>query len=410
MRGFLVAIVVLVGVPANAVAASVVDIAVMPVVGNDVDQRLLDQLSVELREAVAESIKISGGYQGQGSLLEADVARNPSSDRACNGEIGRYGSVDVLTAQLTPTDNGARLVLRRSVVRCTGNAAFVDVERIISRATPLDLLGSLSGPVQEIVNTKSPADGTGSTTTEATLKQTPMFVIVAAGTSAIGCVASDNADLACFNDEAPASPQRFAALEVMRTEVTVAEYRSCVTSGHCSMPVPGTGCNYGAKGKDRHPMNCVSWTEAVNWCDFAKARLPTPDEWERVARGSRTAVFPWGGAAPNDSRANLCDRNCPKLPSADEKVLARSKRIQPDVNDGYAGTAPVGSYPEGANEDGILDLVGNVWEWTDGEWRSGKKERRGGSFIDRPRGLRISNRFGSEPDTRSVHTGFRCVR
>jgi formylglycine-generating enzyme required for sulfatase activity len=279
-----------------------------------------------------------------------------------------------------------------------------------TRTEPAKQLEAERGPVQKMVTDKVPADGTGTTTKQATQKRMSTFVMIAAGSSVVGCVASNNPDLACFNDEPVASPRNFAALEVMRTEVTVAEYGTCVASGHCAKPEPGAGCNYEVKGKEQHPMNCVSWTEAVTWCGFANARLPTPDEWERVARGSTTGVFPWGDAEPNGSRANLCDRNCPNLPSVDEKILPRSKRIQLDVDDGYAGTAPVGSYPEGANSEGVLDLVGNVWEWTDGDWRVGKKERRGGSFIDRPRGLRISNRFGSEPETRSVHTGFRCVR
>ena len=196
----------------------------------------------------------------------------------------------------------------------------------------------------------------------------------------------------------------------MRTEVTVGEYQRCVDSGRCAEPSRDAGCNFGMNTRDQHPMNCVTWSEARGFCSFADARLPTPDEWERAARGSTATLFPWGDAPPDNTRTNLCDRNCPSLPPADEKVLARAKRIQADLDDGYAGTAPVGSYARGANGAGVVDLVGNVWEWTDGDWRPGLKERRGGSFIDRPRGLRISNRFGSKPDTRSVHTGFRCVR
>ncbi|MDP2345590.1 MAG: SUMF1/EgtB/PvdO family nonheme iron enzyme [Deltaproteobacteria bacterium] len=243
-----------------------------------------------------------------------------------------------------------------------------------------------------------------------TTVEEPTFVAIRAGRSAIGCIASDDPDLACFDDEPPWQMESFAALEVMRSEVTVAEYRRCTTAGRCPAPPRGAGCNYDVRGRGAHPMNCVSWTEARDWCAFVDARLPTPDEWEHAARGSTTTLFPWGDALPDSTTANLCDLNCPPLPRIDEKVLARSKRIQRQIDDRYAGSAPIGSFARGTNSNGLVDLAGNVWEWTDGDWRPGFKERRGGSFIDRPRGLRISNRFGSKPDTRSVHTGFRCVR
>jgi sulfatase modifying factor 1 len=134
------------------------------------------------------------------------------------------------------------------------------------------------------------------------------------------------------------------------TEVTVASYAACVLAGGCSahgtwtsyssttgIPWSSEGCNYCVTGRGNHPMNCVDWNQAGDYCKAQGKRLPTEEEWEWAARGGTEGrTYPWGKAAPA-SASQLCWGD---------------------------GTCPVGSFPKGDAPGGIHDLAGNVSEWT----------------------------------------------
>jgi sulfatase modifying factor 1 len=190
------------------------------------------------------------------------------------------------------------------------------------------------------------------------------------------------------------------------------------------------GPNSDLENRENHPVVHVAWDDAAAYAAWAEKRLPTEAEWEFAARGGLEAKpYVWGDEPPTDElpRANIWQGSFPYL------------NIQAD---GFAGTAPVGSFPP--NGYGLFDMAGNVWEWC-ADWydrgayleraregpqpvvdpqgppRSDDPQRpfgelraqRGGSFLCNDSycsRYRPSARHGGSPDTGMSHVGFRCVR
>jgi sulfatase modifying factor 1 len=180
-------------------------------------------------------------------------------------------------------------------------------------------------------------------------------------------------------------------------------------------------------GKDDHPVVHIAYNDAVAYCQWAKKRLPTEAEWERAARGGLDAArYYWGDEKQPGGKwqANIYQGEFPTKDSA---------------ADGFAGSAPVKSYPP--NGYGLYDMSGNVWEWTSDWYRTGysgfepnrtrmnptgprssedthgraepKRVLRGGSFLCADvycRRYMAGGRQQGEVTTGESHTGFRCVR
>jgi formylglycine-generating enzyme required for sulfatase activity len=201
------------------------------------------------------------------------------------------------------------------------------------------------------------------------------------------------------------------AFLVARREVTVAEFSRFVQATKRSVDARATS------GLPDHPVSYVSWTEALAYCRWLEAQLkassrtppriaqalregwrvtlPTEAEWEKAARGGDRRRYPWGDE-PRRDRANF----------------------------GAGGTVPAGQIacPECAY--GLLDMAGNVWEWTrsplqpypydpaddranldaDALW-----VMRGGGFADNPQLIRTTSRGAAEPGARRPFIGFRVV-
>ena len=183
-------------------------------------------------------------------------------------------------------------------------------------------------------------------------------------------------------------------------EVTNAQYAEFVrATGHRAPDCADYGRddwntwlgNRPPSGQENHPVVGVSWDDAKAYCGWAGKRLPTEQEWQQACQGKDGRRYPWGSSFVSGN-ANI---------SGSE--------------DGYAQTAPVGTYPGGASPYGAMDMSGNVWEWTSSLYKGVGSRRvlHGGSWHKAP-GLsflvRCSNRYNAHPEFRSSGNGFRCAR
>jgi formylglycine-generating enzyme required for sulfatase activity len=174
------------------------------------------------------------------------------------------------------------------------------------------------------------------------------------------------------------------------TEVTAKEYGACVDAKKCndSWVNCAPESTYKKEGKEDHPMVCVDFQQAVDYCTAQGKRLPTDEEWEWAARGGPEGrVFPWGNDEPSDQ---LC-------------WSGKGAR---------KGTCSVKEHPGGASTQGLLGLAGNVFEWTTNRMDSKGKDRvgRGGSWRDGLPNMMRSDRPGKfEVTYRCGFLGIRCA-
>lgn len=221
-----------------------------------------------------------------------------------------------------------------------------------------------------------------------------------------------------------------------RDEVTASAYGACVAAGECKAPsldlveeraapesrsdARSKECTFGAVDKKDHPINCVTYDEAARYCAWKAMRLPTEAEWEYAAVGSEGRAFPWGSEEIR-GRVNACGSECIAFEKA-EKLPLGSQAY--DADDGFAATAPVGSFALGSTKTGVQDLEGNVSEWTSdfyapfgeneevnpkGPTGGDRRVVRGGSFECADDHLKPAERSALKPDTRSPTIGFRCA-
>jgi len=187
-----------------------------------------------------------------------------------------------------------------------------------------------------------------------------------------------------------------------------------------------------------HPTVNVSWEDATAFCAWLTAReraagrlgagevyrLPSDHEWScAVEIGERedaaklpcekdqkiADVFPWGAAwPPPENSGNYWSEELRALIAAGKHSYLKGEL--PGYRDGFAKTAPAGSYP--ANRFGLHDLGGNVWEWCE-DWYDDRKENRivrGASWsANDPGHLLAAKRYRNLPATRHPNFGFRCV-
>jgi formylglycine-generating enzyme required for sulfatase activity/serine/threonine protein kinase len=239
------------------------------------------------------------------------------------------------------------------------------------------------------------------------------------------------------DEEKPAHQVTLSPFCMDRREVTTADYEACSSVGECQrapievdwkgitpreVKIYSALCNATKPERGAHPVNCVDFERAVQYCSHIDKRLPTEAEWEFAARGSDGRKYPWGDEEPDATRLNACGKECIEW-GAKNGVPMRALYA---ADDGFVGTAPVGSFPKGASPFGLVDIVGNVWEWTS-DW-DGKYTKeaeidprgppagtyrivRGGAFNGAfASWIRPTQRYSDRPETHSHAYGFRCAK
>ncbi|MFO0613801.1 MAG: formylglycine-generating enzyme family protein [Polyangiaceae bacterium] len=207
-----------------------------------------------------------------------------------------------------------------------------------------------------------------------------------------------------LRDEHPQRKIDLDAFFIDQTEVTQAAYAKCVEAKACVTPrcKKDRPTDWDPEARAAYPVVCIDWEEARAYCSFVGKRLPTEAEWEKAARGTEGALYPWGNAEPTCDLANYsdCDRG---------------------------GPAPVGSYPKNKSPYGALDMAGNVWEWVadyhlasyynaspdknpEGPFEGDDRVVRGGSFKYDAELLLSAERTYDEPTVHYEHIGVRCAR
>jgi formylglycine-generating enzyme required for sulfatase activity len=168
----------------------------------------------------------------------------------------------------------------------------------------------------------------------------------------------------------------------------------CETKGYNWDPQT---CMY-PEGTADHPVVLITWDDAMAYAAWSRKRLPTEAEWERAARGPKGWRHPWGN----------------------EFISGRCNSREADLK----GTSPVGYFsPDGDTLEGLIDMVGNVWEWTNSLFHSypynpndGRESReaigfrvlRGGSWVNDASVANCLSRLDGDFQFYN-NVGFRCA-
>ncbi|QLL08349.1 formylglycine-generating enzyme family protein [Mycobacterium vicinigordonae] len=176
----------------------------------------------------------------------------------------------------------------------------------------------------------------------------------------------------------------------------------------------------GSDTRDRadHPVVQIAYPDAAAYARWAGRRLPTEVEWEYAARAGATGVYPWGEVDKPGGRL-MANTWQGRFPYRNDGAL------------GWVGSSPVGTFPP--NAFGLVDMIGNVWEWTATEFSAHHRldqpakacctptgpanpavsqALKGGSHLCAPEychRYRPAARSPQSQDTATTHIGFRCV-
>lgn len=263
----------------------------------------------------------------------------------------------------------------------------------------------------------------------------PEMVVIPPGSFDMG---SPRFEAGLNDTEGPVHRVNISAFALGKTEITRGQFATFVSEtnynagDNCLTFEDGkweerNGRNWRDPGylqEDSHPAACLSWNDAKAYTEWLSRktgkqyRLPTEAEWEYAARGNTGTARYWGDST---------DQACGYANVGDAAMKAQVQGVAWDTHnctDGYAYTAPVGSFK--ANAFGLNDMIGNVWEWVEDSFHNSyegaptdarvwqgdgtKRVLRGGSWIHEPLDAQAASRHWFEPSFRDFSFGFRLAR
>lgn len=174
----------------------------------------------------------------------------------------------------------------------------------------------------------------------------PEMILVPASEFLMG--SNPDHDPTAWPNEQPQHALYLPNYYIARTPVSNSQYAAFVQSTDYPAPPHWKG-KTSPRGRERHPVVSVSWYDALAYCRWLSEvtgkpfRLPTEAEWEKGARGDDARIYPWGSTW-DPQRCNCYES-------------------------GRRDSTPVEAYPQGMSPYGLLDMAGNVWEWTSSQLR-----------------------------------------
>lgn len=186
------------------------------------------------------------------------------------------------------------------------------------------------------------------------------------------------------------------AFKLARVPVTNEQYDNFIDATNYSLPAHWThGCF--PVGQGSYPVTGVSWHDALAFCEWAKVRLPTEAEWEKAARGVDGRRYPWSNMPYSETFT----------------YLMSIVQVNPGVARGYGtekGTRDVDAHPKGASPYGVLDMLGNVCEWTSSLCRPYPYDAAHGSEDATAEGDRVTRGGGWRAEVEYLHCSARDCR
>jgi formylglycine-generating enzyme required for sulfatase activity len=132
-----------------------------------------------------------------------------------------------------------------------------------------------------------------------------------------------------------------------------------------------------------HPVVFVTWNDAATYAEWAGKSLPSGQQWEKAARGTRGTVYPWGDQ-PTPAKCNVREN-------------------------GVGSTTAVTCYQSGVSPYGVFDLCGNIWEWCSTQTKPGRHELKGGAWTSPFLRATPSSFNDAAASMCDDDTGFRCT-
>jgi formylglycine-generating enzyme required for sulfatase activity len=240
----------------------------------------------------------------------------------------------------------------------------------------------------------------------------PEMILIPGGEFLMG--SDPNVDDDAKDNEQPQHRLYLPQFYLARTPVTNVQYAAFLEENDLDEPKHWIDGKPPTEWED-HPVIYVSWRDSMAYCHWLVQvtgkpyTLPSEAEWEKGARGTDGRIYPWG---------NHWD----------------SQKCNPGKLDTGYYTSPVGTYPTGSSPYGLLDMAGNIWEWTRSIWgiawnepsfnypyepsdgrenialsENASRVMRGGPSLDHDTSIRCATRFGGTPDFRGRRTGFRVA-